>query len=52
MKYEEFENLLKETIISSYIKVMGIKKWDSLTDEQKNEVLHACLIGFAKGLGL
>ncbi len=48
MTNNEFENVMKNAIVESYIKVMGIEKWNSLTDEDKDNLLHIMINGFAK----
>lgn len=42
-----FEEIMKDSIISAYIEVMGEVKWNSLTNEEKNNVLHLVLNDFA-----
>ena len=48
MKNNGFEEMMKDAIVESYIKVMGIKKWDSLTNEDKDNLLHIMVNGFAR----
>ena len=48
MTNKDFESLMKKSIIESYIKVMGIEKWNSLTDDQKDSLLHIMVKGFAE----
>lgn len=48
MTNREFEELMKRSIIDSYIKVMGVEKWNSLTNEEKNSLLHIMVNGFAR----
>lgn len=45
---EEFIEMFREAIIESYIKVMGVEKWNALTEEQKGEVLHIMVKDFTK----
>lgn len=49
---KQFEETIKNAIVTSYIKVMGVEKWNGLTDDEKNMVLHLVLNGFAKSVGL
>ena len=44
----EFEEMMKEAITESYIKVMGIEKYNSLTDQDKDNLLHIMVNGFVK----
>ena len=39
----KFEELLKDMMVESYIKVYGEEKWNNLTNEQKDMVLHLLL---------
>lgn len=48
MTNKDFESLMKKSIIESYIKVMGVEKWNSLTNEQKDSLLHIMVKGFAE----
>lgn len=48
MTNNEFENVMKNAIVESYIKVMGTEKWNSLTNEDKDNLLHIMINGFAK----
>ena len=52
MKKAEFENMMRDSIVNAYIKVMGVEKWNGLTNEEKDAVLHLVLVGFAKGMGV
>lgn len=40
MSNKAFEEKMKDTMVSTYIKVMGVEKWNSLTNEEKNSLLH------------
>lgn len=40
MTDRQFEDKVKELMISTYIKVMGEAKWKSLTNEEKSALLH------------
>lgn len=42
------EKIMRDAIIKAYITVYGIEKWNSLTDDQKDSVLHIVLNDFAK----
>lgn len=46
----KFEEIMKESIIKAYIEVMGEVKWNSLTNEEKDNVLHLVLNDFAKAI--
>lgn len=48
MKNNDFEEMMKNAIVESYIKVMGVEKWNSLTNEDKDNLLHIMVNGFAK----
>lgn len=48
MTNKQFEEFIKSAIIESYIKVMGAEKWNSLTDTEKDSLLHIMVNGFAK----
>lgn len=43
-----FENTLKDSIITAYITVYGEEKWNALSNEEKDIVLHIVLNDFAK----
>ena len=47
---EEFIEMFRKAVIEAYIKVMGVDKWNALTDEQKAEVLHAAVVEFTKDM--
>lgn len=44
----QFEETMKDAMISSYIKVMGSEKWNSLTNDEKNSLLHIMVKGFVE----
>ena len=46
----QFENEMREMIIKAYIKVYGESKWNSLTNEQKDMVLHLIVNDIAKAI--
>lgn len=48
MTNKQFEEFFKDAIVKSYIMVMGKEKWDSLTNEDKDNLLHIMVNGFAK----
>lgn len=48
MKFNEFENLLREKIIEAYKTVYGEEKWNGLTDDDKDEVLHIAVESLAQ----
>ena len=48
MTNKQFEELMKNAIVESYIKVMGIEKWNSLTNNEKDSLLHIMVKGFAE----
>ena len=48
--FNNFEQFMKDAIIESYVSVMGLDKWESLTDNEKNAVLHIVLNDFAKAI--
>lgn len=37
---KNFEETMRNAIINSYIKVYGVEKWNGLTNEEKDMVLH------------
>lgn len=47
---KQFENMMRDAIIEAYVSVMGFEKWNSLTNEEKDQVLHIMLNDFAKAL--
>lgn len=48
--FNNFEQFMKDAIIKSYVSVMGLDKWESLTDNEKNAVLHIVLNDSAKAI--
>lgn len=48
MTNNDFEEMMKNAIVECYIKVMGVEKWNSLTNEDKDNLLHIMVNGFAK----
>ena len=50
MTEKQFEEFIKKAIIESYIEVMGVDKWLSLTDEQKYKVLHTLLVDLTNSI--
>lgn len=48
MTDRQFEETMKDAMISSYIKVMGSEKWNSLTNDEKNSLLHIMVKGFVE----
>lgn len=48
--FNDFEQFMKDAIVEAYVSVMGIDKWESLTNEEKNNVLHIVLNDFAKAI--
>lgn len=47
---KQFEEMIRESIIEAYIATYGEDKWNGLTDQQKDEVLHIVLNDFAKAI--
>lgn len=47
-----FELRLKEMMIESYILVYGEEKWNSLTNDEKDMVLHLLLKDLCKRAGV
>ena len=47
-----FEEKLKDMMIESYSKVLGEEKWNSLSKEEKDQVLHLLLEGLCKKVGI
>lgn len=50
MTNKQFENRFKDMIIEAYVKVMGEEKWESLTNEEKDALLHIMVKGVVKPL--
>ena len=48
MTDRQFQEMMHEAIIESYIKVMGIEKWNSLTNEDKDNLIHIMVKGLAE----
>ena len=48
MTNKQFEETMKDAIIKSYMSVMGEAKWNSLTNTEKDSLLHIMISGFAK----
>ena len=48
MTNRQFEETMKTAIIESYVSVMGEAKWNSLTNAEKDALLHIMVTGFAK----
>lgn len=49
---KNFEETMRNAIINSYIKVYCVEKWNGLTNEEKDMVLHIMLNDFAKAVGV
>lgn len=49
---KNFEEIMKNAIVKSYINVYGAEKWDGLSNEEKDMVLHIVLNDFAKAVGV
>ena len=45
---KNFEQIVKDAIIKSYVSVMGKEKWNSLTNDEKDMVLHIALNDLAR----
>lgn len=48
MTNRQFEETMKAAIIKSYVSVMGEEKWNSLTNTEKDNLLHIMVKGFVK----
>ncbi len=48
MTNRQFEETMKDAIIKSYVSVMGEAKWNSLTNTEKDSLMHIMINGFAK----
>jgi len=46
------EERIVEMMIEAYIKVYGAEKWNSMTKNQKDEVLHIILNDMAMAMGI
>lgn len=46
------EKLFLDSIIKAYVSVMGVEKWDSLTNAEKDMVLHIMIRDMAKENGI
>ena len=46
------EKLFRDSIIKAYVSVMGAEKWDSLTNVEKDMVLHIMVRDMAKANGI
>lgn len=47
---KNFEEMMANAIKEAYITTYGSAKWEALTDEEKNMVLHLVLNDFAKAI--
>jgi hypothetical protein len=52
MKMKNFEETMRNSIVNAYIKVYGIEKWNGLTNEEKDMVLHIVINDFARYVGV
>ena len=52
MTEKEFENFVKNSIITSYCRTYGIDKWNTLSNNQKDAVLHIALNDLTKIFGI
>jgi len=48
MSEKQFEDFMRDSIIKAYKSVMGAEKWESLTNAEKDQVLHIMLNDFAR----
>lgn len=46
------EKLFRDSIIKAYVSVMGVEKWDNLTNAEKDMVLHIMVRDMAKANGI
>lgn len=46
------EKIFRDAIVKAYIGVMGVEKWDSLTDSEKDMVLHIIVNDMARANGV
>ena len=46
------EKLFRDSIVKAYVSVMGAEKWDSLTNVEKDMVLHIMVRDMAKANGI
>lgn len=44
------DDALVNMIVKSYIAVMGVKKWNGLTDQQRHDAIMAIVMGLNKVL--
>lgn len=42
------EKMVVNMVIDSYVNVMGVEKWDSLTEEQQHDAIMAIVMDFGK----
>lgn len=50
MTQKEFENMLKDEIVKAYIGTYGVANWNSLSNEEKDMVLHIVVNDLAKAV--
>lgn len=48
MTGKQFEDFMRDSMIQAYKSVMGAAKWDSLTNAERDQVLHIMLNDFAR----
>lgn len=46
------ERFFADAIVKAYIEVMGAEKWNSLTNKEKDMVLHIVINDMAKAHGI